>query len=170
MRAFQVVEFGAPLEAARAPGPATPGPRDVVIDVASCGLCRSDAHFQQGHVSLGGEQKLPVGMLGIQTPATLGHGIYGKIAAFGQESGLTPADVGRPVIVYPWITCGQCEACLAGRDNERPAPENLVLQRPGGHGEKVVVRDPKFPSGRRKVSIHTTPGYSPVADSPPTRR
>jgi len=30
-----------------------------------------------------------------------------------------------------------CEACLAGRDNECPTPENLGMQRPGGHGEKV---------------------------------
>jgi alcohol dehydrogenase, propanol-preferring len=143
MRAFQVVEFGAPLEPRVLADPES-GARGVVVDVASCGLCHTDAHLQRGHLSLGGDQKLPVGMLGIQLPATLGHEIYGHIAAFGQESGLTPADIGRAVIVYPWIGCGHCEACLAGRDNECTTPENLGLQRPGGHGEKVVVRDPKF--------------------------
>ena len=143
MRAFQVVEFGAPLASRVLPDP-LPGAREVVVDVASCGLCHSDAHFQQGHISLGGDQNLPVAMLGIQTPTTLGHEIYGHIAAFGEESGLAPWNVGRPVIVYPWIGCGHCEAYLAGRDNECPAPENLGMQRPGGHGEKVVVRDPKF--------------------------
>src|SRR6266404_3854162 len=143
MRAFQVVEYGAPLASRAFPDP-LPGAREVVVDVASCGLCHSDTHFQQGHLSLGGDQNLPVAMLGIHTPVTLGHETYGHIAAFGQESDLTPADVGRPVIVYPWIGCGHCEACLAGRDNECPTPENLGMQRPGGHGEKVVVRDAKF--------------------------
>jgi propanol-preferring alcohol dehydrogenase len=143
MRAFQVVEFGAPLVSRVVPDP-QPGARDVMVDVVSCGLCHSDAHFQQGHISLGGDQKLPVTMLGIQTPATLGHEIYGRISSFGQASGLTRSDFGRSVIVYPWIGCGQCEACLAGQDNECPSPEFLGVQRPGGHGEKVVVRDAKF--------------------------
>jgi D-arabinose 1-dehydrogenase-like Zn-dependent alcohol dehydrogenase len=79
MRAFQIVEFGAPLEPRVLPDP-RPAPRDVVIDVASCGLSIRTA-VSTRHVSLGGEQKLPVGMLGIQTPATFGHEIYGKIAS-----------------------------------------------------------------------------------------
>jgi alcohol dehydrogenase, propanol-preferring len=143
MRAFQVVEFDTPLVARVLPDP-QPDARGVVVDVASCGLCHTDAHLQQGHLSLGGDQKMPVAMLGMRAPATLGHEIYGRIAAFGQESGLTPADIGRPVVVYPWIGCGHCEACLAERDNECPTPEFLGMQRPGGHGEKIVVRDPKF--------------------------
>jgi D-arabinose 1-dehydrogenase-like Zn-dependent alcohol dehydrogenase len=143
MRAFQVIEFGAPLSARVLADP-LPGAREVVVDVASCGLCHTDVNLQQGHLSLGGDQKMPVAMLGIQAPVTLGHEIYGHIAAFGQESGLTPAGIGRPVVVYPWIGCGHCEACLADRDNECPTPEMLGMQRPGGHGEKVVVRDQKF--------------------------
>src|SRR3984893_8052143 len=72
MRAFQVVGFGAPL-ASRALAVPLPEAREVVVDVGSCGLCHSDAHFRQGHISLGGDQNLPVAMLGIQTPVTPGH-------------------------------------------------------------------------------------------------
>jgi len=143
MKAYQVVEFGAPLVSRDLPDP-TPEARAVVVDVTSCGLCHTDVHLQLGHIGLGGEQKLPVSALGIHAPATLGHEIYGRIAAFGPSSGLGRADLGRRVIVYPWIGCGRCQACLAGRDNECPKPESLGLQRPGGHGEKVVVRDAKF--------------------------
>jgi len=143
MKAYQVVDFGAPLVSRQLPDP-TPDARAVVVEVMSCGLCHSDVHLQQGHIGLGGDQKLPVTMLGINTPATLGHEISGRIAALGPSSGLQPADVGRLVIVYPWIGCGRCPACLAGRDNECPQPESLGWQRPGGHGEKVVVRDAKF--------------------------
>ena len=143
MKAYQVVEFGTPLVLRELAEP-TPEARAVVVDVTSCGLCHTDVHLQQGHIGLGGEQKLPVSALGINAPATLGHEIYGRITAFGASSGLRPADLGRRVIVYPWIGCGRCQACLAGRDNECPKPESLGLQRAGGHGEKVVVRDAKF--------------------------
>lgn len=143
MKAYQVVEFGAPLVSRELSDP-VPDAGAVAVDVMSCGLCHTDVHLQQGHIGLGGDQKLPVSMLGIHTPATLGHEIYGRIAAFGPSSGLRPADIGRRVIVYPWIGCGRCQACLAGRDNECPQPESLGLQRPGGHGEKVLVRNAKF--------------------------
>ena len=143
MRAFQVREFAAPIVARDLPDP-HPQAGAVIVAVASCGLCHTDAHLHQGHISLGGDQKLPLSAMGVATPATLGHEIFGHIAAFGPASGLTAADLGRPVIVYPWIGCGRCEACLAGRDNECPIPQSLGMQRPGGHGERVVVRDAKF--------------------------
>ncbi|HEY9466839.1 MAG TPA: alcohol dehydrogenase catalytic domain-containing protein [Vicinamibacterales bacterium] len=143
MRAFQVVEFASPIVPRDIPDP-QPRASDVLVEVASCGLCHTDVHLQQGYISLGGDRKLPVSMTGLHTPATLGHEIFGHIMAFGPSSGLTAADVGRPVIVYPWIGCGHCAACLADRDNECPMPQSLGWQRPGGHGERVLVRDAKF--------------------------
>lgn len=143
MRAHQVVEFGAPIVARPLPDP-VPTASQVVVDVVSCGLCHSDVHFHAGHLGLGGEAKLPVTAIGINVPTSLGHEIFGRIAAFGPEAGLGEADVGRPVVVYPWIGCGHCPACLAERDNECPAPRSIGLQLPGGHAEKVVVREPKY--------------------------
>jgi propanol-preferring alcohol dehydrogenase len=143
MQAYQVVAFGAPLVASELSDPA-PTAGQVVVKVESCGLCHSDLHFHEGHLNLGGGQKLPLAAFGASPPLTLGHEIFGHIAAYGPDAGLTASDIGRPVIVYPWIGCGVCEACLDDRDNECPRPENLGLHRPGGHGEKVVVRDAKF--------------------------
>jgi propanol-preferring alcohol dehydrogenase len=143
MKAYQVVEFGAPIVPNTLAEP-KPSGEQVVVTVVSCGLCHSDVHFHEGHISLGGDAKLELRQIGANLPLTLGHEIYGRISAYGAESGLTEKDVGRPVIVYPWIGCGRCEACSAGRDNECPAPQNLGLHRPGGHGEKVIVREPKF--------------------------
>jgi D-arabinose 1-dehydrogenase-like Zn-dependent alcohol dehydrogenase len=143
MKAYQVIEFGAPIEPRILEDPVPTG-REVVVNVSSCGLCHSDAHFHKGHLSLGGDAKLPASMLGIELPATFGHEIHGHISAFGPESGLTEKDLGRPVIVYPWIGCGHCDACLAERDNECPTPRCIGMQLPGGHGEKVVVRDAKY--------------------------
>jgi propanol-preferring alcohol dehydrogenase len=117
MKAYQVTQFGAAIECREVRDP-IPSGREVLVEVASCGLCHSDAHFHQGHLSIGGGASIPVSSLGIELPATLGHEIFGKIAGFGPEAGLTKLDLGRPVIVYPWIGCGHCEACLAERDNE----------------------------------------------------
>ncbi|MBT9470213.1 MAG: zinc-binding dehydrogenase [Pseudomonadota bacterium] len=143
MKAYQVVEFGAPILANEVADP-SPSASQVVVKVASCGLCHSDLHFHEGHLSLGGGQKLPLPAIGAPTPLTMGHEIFGHIAAYGPDAGLSQTDIGRSVIVYPWIGCGGCQACLDGRDNECAKPENLGLHRSGGHAEKVVVRDPKF--------------------------
>jgi threonine dehydrogenase-like Zn-dependent dehydrogenase len=99
-----------------------------------------------------GGAHLPLQAVGANLPLTLGHEIYGHILDYGPEAGLTEDDRGRPVIVYPWIGCGECEACRNGLDNACLAPQsdhqNLGLQRPGGFGEKVIVRDPRSPEYR----------------------
>ncbi|NIJ64207.1 D-arabinose 1-dehydrogenase-like Zn-dependent alcohol dehydrogenase [Sphingomonas leidyi] len=143
MHAYQVVEFGTPIVRNDVIDP-TPTGTEVVVDVVACGLCHSDAHFHEGHLGLGGDARLPVDMIGIRLPTSLGHEIFGRIASFGPDAGLSEEDVGRPVVVYPWIGCGTCEACLAERDNECPNPRSIGLQVSGGHAEKVVVREPKY--------------------------
>jgi len=120
MKAYQVVEYGKPISPQRVPDP-VPTAKEVVVDVVACGLCHSDTHWQQGwYVGLGGNQKVPLDALGVTLPATLGHEIVGRIIAYGPDAGLSKADVGRAVIVYPWLGCGHCRACLAGRDSECP--------------------------------------------------
>jgi propanol-preferring alcohol dehydrogenase len=143
MKAYRVVEFGAPIVAQDLPDPIATGTQ-VVVDVDACGLCQSDLHFHAGRVTGEGAGALKLSDVGLDVPMTLGHEIYGRIASFGADAGLFSHDIGRPVIVYPWIGCGHCQACLSGRDNECLNPENLGLQRPGGQGEKVVVRETKF--------------------------
>src|ERR1700730_3554190 len=93
MRAFQVVGFGAPL-AFRALAVPLPEAREVVVDVASCGLCHLDAHFRQGHISLSGDQNLPVAMLGIQTPVTP-----------GKSTGTAPMSASRSSIAFVARCC-----------------------------------------------------------------
>src|SRR6266403_5104661 len=131
MKAYQVTQFGAPIEPHELPDP-NPVGREVLIDVVSCGLCHSDAHFHQGHLGVGGGASIPVSTLGIELPATFGHEICGTIAAFGPDAGLTARG------------CGHCAACLAERDNECPTPRSIGVQLPGGHGEKVIVREAKY--------------------------
>jgi D-arabinose 1-dehydrogenase-like Zn-dependent alcohol dehydrogenase len=43
MRAYQVIEFNAPIVANEIADPVPTG-SEVVVDVLACGLCHSDAH------------------------------------------------------------------------------------------------------------------------------
>lgn len=79
----------------------TPGPDDVVIEVAGCGLCHTDLGFAHGGVPT----RHPL-------PLVLGHEISGRVVAAGER---TQHWLGRSVIVPAVIPCGSCEACRAGR-------------------------------------------------------
>lgn len=80
---------------------AEPGPAEVVIEVAGCGICHTDIGFAFG---------------GIPTrhalPLILGHEISGRVVAAGESVNHW---MGRNVIVPAVIPCGSCAACLAGR-------------------------------------------------------
>lgn len=77
-----------------------PGPGEVRVRVAACGICASDLHVWRT-----GE--------GIGFPAVLGHEAAGTIEAVG--AGVTQLALGQPVVIA-WVPrCGHCRACRAGR-------------------------------------------------------
>jgi 2-desacetyl-2-hydroxyethyl bacteriochlorophyllide A dehydrogenase len=80
----------------------TPGPRDVIVEVAGCGICGTDLHILQGEFA----PTLPV---------IPGHEFAGKIAEIG--SAVTEVRVGDRVAVDPSIYCHECHYCRLGRDN-----------------------------------------------------
>ncbi len=91
---------GGPLR--REPLPSlTPGPDEVVIEVAGCGLCHTDIGFAHGGVAT----RHPL-------PLVLGHEIAGRVVTAGENK---EQWLGRSVIVPAVIPCGECEACRAGR-------------------------------------------------------
>ncbi|HEX2234538.1 MAG TPA: zinc-dependent alcohol dehydrogenase family protein [Thermoleophilaceae bacterium] len=91
---------GAPLRERELPAP-EPGAGQVLIEVAACGVCRTDLHVADGELA---EPKLPL---------VLGHQIVGRVASGGERFPL-----GQRVGV-PWLgwTCGDCRYCLSGREN-----------------------------------------------------
>jgi 6-hydroxycyclohex-1-ene-1-carbonyl-CoA dehydrogenase len=103
----------------------TPGPGEVLVAVAACGVCHTDLGFFYD---------------GIPTrhpfPLTLGHEISGRVVAAG--AGAAGWD-GRAVVVPAVLPCGECAACLAGRGQVCPTqifPGNDVH---GGFGTHVRV-------------------------------
>lgn len=80
-----------------------PGPGEVRVRVAACGVCASDLHVVQGVT--------PAGHL----PLTLGHEAAGTIDAVGD--GVEDWMPGDRVLVPAGRNCGACPMCLGGRDN-----------------------------------------------------
>ncbi len=76
---------------------------EVVVEVAGCGLCHTDLGFMSGAVQTKH-----------QLPLILGHEISGTVVATGAQYN---ALIGKKVIIPAVLPCGECELCLAGRDN-----------------------------------------------------
>jgi D-arabinose 1-dehydrogenase-like Zn-dependent alcohol dehydrogenase len=137
MKGYALVEWEKPLQEYEAPNP-KPAGKEVLVAVDSCGLCHSDLHIQDGLVGGDGTRQ------DLSQPFFLGHEIYGRIREFGPETGLTTADIGKPVIVFPWVGCGECPACENGHDENCPTPRYNGIQVAGGFADMVLVRDAKF--------------------------
>ena len=125
MRAVIFEEFGAPsvLTLQDMPTP-EPGPGEVLVRVASVGVNRLDLMARQGQVG-----KIPL-------PHISGSEVAGVVAAVGPGA---PVAEGVRVAVAPYLYCGQCESCLAGRETVCLKSDILGLRSMGGYAEYVVV-------------------------------
>ena len=103
MRAMVLEKSRTALAMRERPGPA-PAPGEILIEVAACGVCRTDLHVVDGELP---NPKLPI---------IPGHEIVGRVAAIG--AGVAELALGGRVGV-PWLgsTCGVCDYCRAGREN-----------------------------------------------------
>jgi len=130
MRAYRMTGWATPPRAVQLAVP-TPGPGQVLVRVAGCGLCRSDLAMRQIPRAVG-EQ------LGWAMPYTLGHEAAGWIAALG--AGVTGLAEGDAVALTAAASCGTCWHCLRGLDNS--CPRGLAGRgygRDGGLADYVLV-------------------------------
>lgn len=97
---YQLMAPSTPLQPSELPA-LVPGPEDVVVQVAGCGVCHTDVGFAFDGVPT----RHPL-------PLVLGHEISGRVVAAGEKAGKW---LGRSVIVPAVIPCGVCPACRAGR-------------------------------------------------------
>ncbi|MFN5129322.1 MAG: Zn-dependent alcohol dehydrogenase [Sphingomonadaceae bacterium] len=123
MRAAVLIEAGKPLQIEQI-NIANPGPHEVLIRTAACGLCHSDLHFIEG------TYPHPL-------PAIPGHEAAGIVEAVGSE--VRTVKVGDAVVTCLSAFCGHCEYCVTGRmslclggDTRRKAGEAPRLTRPDG--------------------------------------
>jgi len=140
MNSWQVESFGTPLVQALREVPAPAG-TEVVLRIASCGVCHSDVHMHDGYFDLGGGHRLDLSRT-VQPPRTLGHEIAGQVAAVGPDA--QGVQVGDRRVAYPWIGCGSCALCAAGQEHLCTTPRALGVARDGGFASHVLVPHPRY--------------------------
>ena len=140
MRAWAVVENGAPLKEIELPTPEPKG-TEVLLETTYCGVCHSDLHIWEGYYDLGGGQKMSLADRGVTLPLAMGHEIVGRVVKLGPEA--QGVKVGDIRIVYPWLGCGSCAACLADEDNMCLKPKSLGVYQNGGYATHVLAPHPR---------------------------
>lgn len=82
-----------------------PGPGEVLVRVAACGICQSDLSQLDGHIA----PRLP--------QITPGHEAAGVVAALGE--GVRDRQVGDRVVIAAGKECGECPECRLGGGTDR---------------------------------------------------
>ncbi len=101
MNALVLTEYKR-LQVEEVPAP-MPGPLEVLIQVAACGICGSDVHGYDGASG----RRIP--------PIVMGHEAAGVVAGTGAE--VRNFKVGDRVTFDSTVFCGRCAYCLRGQVN-----------------------------------------------------
>lgn len=106
--------------------PRKPGPDEVRIDVAYCGVCGTDLHIFKG----GMDRR-------VSMPQVIGHEMSGEIAEVGSK--VKGWSVGDRVVVRPLHPCGVCPACKAGHSHVCYNLKFLGIDTPGAFQRSWTV-------------------------------
>jgi propanol-preferring alcohol dehydrogenase len=144
MQAMVLKELGTALELTDL-ADRRPGPGEIRVKVAACGVCRTDLHVVDG--------ELP----DPQLPIIPGHEIVGRIDAIG--AGVEGLRVGERAGV-PWLghTCGVCPYCVRAQENLCDHPLFTGYTRDGGFATATIV-DARyaFPLGEAGSDVALAP-------------
>ncbi|QDV51920.1 zinc-dependent alcohol dehydrogenase family protein [Gimesia fumaroli] len=114
-----------PLSLVDVPAP-EPGPKEILIRVHCCAICRTDLHVIEGDLP---ETKSPI---------IPGHQVVGTIIKMG--SACKRFQIGDRVgIAWLRSTCGICEFCQTGRENLCEQSHFTGYHADGGYAELAVV-------------------------------
>lgn len=125
MKAAMFYGAGKPFKIEEVPTP-KPGPGEVLVKIAACGVCHTDLHYTDHNVPT---FKKP--------PLILGHEPSGTVAAVGNS--VKNWKEGDHVLLPAVYGCGVCEACRRGREN---ICDNMVMfgnNIDGAYAEYIVV-------------------------------
>lgn len=121
---FVMTAVNAPLERQEFPASA-PGPGEVVVEVAGCGVCHTDLGFLYDGVRTN-----------MALPLALGHEISGRVTAAGPGA---EAWIGKAVIVPAVFPCGTCDSCRRGKTTICPTQKMPGNDIHGGFASQVTV-------------------------------
>jgi propanol-preferring alcohol dehydrogenase len=103
-----------------------PGPRELLLRVEACGVCRTDLHLAEGDLPPHRPRCVP------------GHETVGRVVAMG--SAVAGYALGERVGIA-WLagTCGECEFCLRGAENLCPRSTYTGWDLDGGYARYALV-------------------------------
>jgi propanol-preferring alcohol dehydrogenase len=132
MKAAVLRKLGQGLKIERLPIP-EPGPGEILVKVAACGVCHSDLHAIDGDWT-------PPPVL----PLIPGHEVAGHVAGMGEgvpSGGIGGFRVGDAVgVPWMWSACGRCRFCLAGMETICKSGEATGYTKAGGYAEYMVAK------------------------------
>ena len=103
----------------------SPGPDEVLVEIAGCGVCHTDLGYYYDGVRTKHE-----------LPLTLGHEISGHIIETGTNAF---GWIDRAVIVPAVIPCGHCDACRRGKATICPNQKMPGNDIHGGFATHIIV-------------------------------
>jgi len=95
----------------KVPEPGSPGPGEVLLRPAMCGICGTDLHEYTDGPIVTPAQRHP--LTGAELPQIMGHEFSAVVAATGP--GISHVRDGDLCTIMPLISCGHCPECLLGR-------------------------------------------------------
>jgi propanol-preferring alcohol dehydrogenase len=125
MRAMRLHAPGRALSCDQVARP-EPGPRQLLLRVRACGVCRTDLHVVDGELP---EAKLPL---------VPGHEIVAEVAGRGRDA-VRFRDGERVGVPWLGMTCGECEDCRAGRENLCARARFTGYSLDGGYAEYALA-------------------------------
>lgn len=126
-RISQVKEGTQPLELVDLPVP-KPGPREILIRVLACGVCRTELDQIEGRIV---PPKLPI---------IPGHQPVGVVEMLGE--GATRFRVGDRVgAAWIYSSCGKCKFCRRGEENLCQEFKGTGCHADGGYAEYMVISE-----------------------------
>lgn len=94
------------FEIAQVPAPTIQHDTDVLVRIATVGVCGSDVHYYS-HGRIGTQV--------VEFPFIIGHEAAGTVAQIGK--GVTTLKPGQRIALDPAVSCGHCDQCRAGREH-----------------------------------------------------
>jgi len=116
-----------PLELVNLPVP-EPGPKDIVVKVFACGICRTELDQIEGRIL---PPKLPI---------IPGHQPVGIVANLGVK--VTRFKIGDRVgATWIYSSCGKCKFCLKGEENLCEQFQGTGCHANGGYAEYMLISE-----------------------------
>ncbi|SEP94322.1 2-desacetyl-2-hydroxyethyl bacteriochlorophyllide A dehydrogenase [Faunimonas pinastri] len=102
-------------------------PDEVLVRIRRVGVCGTDLHIFSGNQPY------------LSYPRVMGHELAGLVEEAPSGSSLSVGDV---VYIIPYLSCGRCNACRAGKNNACRDLQVLGVHRDGGMTEWLSLPEP----------------------------